>query len=233
MGILRALVERFGKRGAAEIVEQAERIRPPVREIGAGGMPIAQAQPYRNSLRGGSDDLMEAARSRTPESAWEEFGSLQGGTPEARLRAQEQGYTGPWYRGLSQPYDDAQANPAFYVNDPRYASDFATGQDGANVVPVMLRTRGARQVPYADIEGQYDGMWNGSVGDGVVVSQEPSNSGRMLAVARPGGDIRSIFAAFDPAKRDRSDLLAGLALGAPLGGGLLSHAQRRRERARA
>lgn len=82
----------------------AQRIPRIAREIGPNGMPVAQSQPYRNSLRGGSADLREATpRPRTPppttptgtapfgdpraypQQAWDDFGSLQGGTPEARI----------------------------------------------------------------------------------------------------------------------------------------------------
>lgn len=38
----------------------------PPREIGAGGLPIRPSEPFRNSLRGGSDDLREAARRPDP-----------------------------------------------------------------------------------------------------------------------------------------------------------------------
>lgn len=40
-------------------------IRPPPREIGANGLPVRPPEPFRNSMRGGSEDLREAARPRT------------------------------------------------------------------------------------------------------------------------------------------------------------------------
>lgn len=39
-------------------------IRPPPRQIGAGGLPVRPREPFRNSMRGGSEDLREAARPR-------------------------------------------------------------------------------------------------------------------------------------------------------------------------
>lgn len=40
-------------------------IRPPPRQIGANGLPVRPPEPFRNSMRGGSEDLREAARPRT------------------------------------------------------------------------------------------------------------------------------------------------------------------------
>lgn len=320
---------RGALRAPEAATEPAARIPNMAREIGPNGMPIAQAQPTRNSFRGGSGDLREAARMGMPRRAgqfdsgttiyepapgvemeirpggqtlftynnnaragrgtgaeavpvfraaqralltdiaenqrpvyrWRPDGArqadvyrramrnppqgyrfsetpsgqmqlerttstpppalpmdeasrmqrarepLRGGTPEAMQRAREQGYTGPWYRGLSQPYDDAQANVALYTTDPRYANAFAGGE-GGNVVPAMLRTRGARQVPWGEMEGPrgaYDEMWAGSAADDAVVSQSPN--GHYFASVRPT-HARSRFAAFDPSRSGESDLLA-------------------------
>jgi len=46
--------------------EAPPRITPPAREIGPGGLPIAQARPFRQSFVGGTQDLTEAARPGNP-----------------------------------------------------------------------------------------------------------------------------------------------------------------------
>lgn len=55
-------------RPARAAVDAVPRLTPPPREIGRASdgsiLPIAPRQPFRNSLRGGSEDLLAAARSR-------------------------------------------------------------------------------------------------------------------------------------------------------------------------
>lgn len=65
MGLLSRLLGRTAKKAWPDFGSFDDVTRLPVnatREIGAGGLPVSPSQPFRNSLRGGSDDLMEAAR---------------------------------------------------------------------------------------------------------------------------------------------------------------------------
>lgn len=64
-----AVAPRMGPRAVQPRmpVEPPQRLTPPPREIGPNGMPIAPRRPFRNSLRGGSADLAEAAAMRRPE----------------------------------------------------------------------------------------------------------------------------------------------------------------------
>lgn len=72
MGLLSSLF----RRGARAVEEPATRL--PVnftRELGPNAMPIAPPAPFRNSLRGGSEDLVAAARMIRQED-WPQFMAL-------------------------------------------------------------------------------------------------------------------------------------------------------------
>lgn len=76
MGLLSALFRRGGKAAAMAADEPVTRL--PVnftREIGQNAMPMAPPAPFRNSLRGGSQDLAEAARMIRRED-WPQFMAL-------------------------------------------------------------------------------------------------------------------------------------------------------------
>lgn len=66
--------------------EPMPRLTPPPREIAPNGMPIRPTEPFRNSMRGGSEDLADAAGMRTPNPRW-----------SASIRDPESGqiYSGP------------------------------------------------------------------------------------------------------------------------------------------
>ena len=59
--------------------EPMPRMTPPPREIAPNGMTIRPAEPFRNSLRGGSEDLAEAAGMRTPLFRGSDTGGARGG----------------------------------------------------------------------------------------------------------------------------------------------------------
>jgi hypothetical protein len=105
-----------------------------------------------------------------------------------------------WYHGTRANFPAFEARPGAYgrgvyvTRDQLKANNYANGYgdpEGANVIPVFLR-RGR--------------------------SAKTLDNDRIVADPR---DVRSIFAAFDPARADSSDLLAAWLLGVPVGGGAL------------
>lgn len=108
--------------------------RPPT-DIAPNGMPIRPPQPFRNSLRGGNDDLAEAAGMRPTQ------------TPDAgQSGAGNDDWVTIGYRGLTQPFDGevrpAQSGlhgPGVYIND---SPDIA-GVHGEYVYPVQVRRNAA------------------------------------------------------------------------------------------
>jgi hypothetical protein len=138
-------------------------------------------------------------------------GASRAARKEALRRAEEIGFdtSRVLYHGTNRdraiitPSRGGLSGDGVYLTDhPGTANVYATkhGLEGANIVPVFARKM--REVPaYMD-------------------------QGKTFIVDDPA-DIRSIFAAFDPAKRSSRDLLAGLGIGAVTGGGLLSRARDR------
>lgn len=154
---------------------------------------------------------------------------------EARMaRAKKGGWTTKAYRAA----DASEPQMTWFSTKTEASNQYAEGD--AVSYPVLLNTRGfrvvdakrqpwenvgpdtlAREVREAGLPGLIirnidDGMTTPVIADSIYVN--PDFASR----------VRSRFAAFDPAKRDSSDLLAALAgLGvAGLGGGLLSRGQR-------
>lgn len=84
MGLLSALSRsRLGalsgaRRKAIQDMIASERVPMPVRpmrEVGPGGMTVRPPEPFRQSMVGGSDDLLAAARMIRPED-WPQFMAL-------------------------------------------------------------------------------------------------------------------------------------------------------------
>lgn len=156
-------------RAPAAATEAAQPIPRIPRQIGPNGMPIRESQPFRNSLRGGSADLREAA----------------GGGPSS-----DYGWgTQTLYHGTQgdfdtfRPSDDGLHGPGVYLTpEPTIASRFAlhNGGEGANVRPVVIRGRIAEtpltadearvqgyagfryqgpRVPRSNLRMQHDGGW--------------------------------------------------------------------------
>lgn len=126
------------------------------------------------------------------------FGEASSSRAAQLARAEEMGFdtSRTFYRGSRG--DESEAIPTqgtygkrYYINrTPERASEHAgvyEEPNGGNVMPLFVR-RGKFQ-PTVGAEG--------GVAD--------------------GRDVRSVFAAFDPAKANSSDLLAGLAIGVPVG----------------
>ena len=151
---------------------------------------------------------------------------LQGGTPEARLRAQEQGFdTGRvLYHGTNRDglfTEFREDLPTYLTPDPALASDF-TGRNNGGVIPVFARTvrqydAGSNSVISDDGIGKRPLFRRlQSEGFDSVRNRIPGMDAEEIVVFDPR-NIRSIFAAFDPAKRDSSDLLASPLRGRTLG----------------
>jgi len=152
------------------------------------------------ALRRALAERLMATAGRWPRSL---FGALD--ENGARLsRAREQGFDTDdvFYHGTRSEFDafeparHAGWGPGVYLTrDARRASDIAEmengvrGAEGANVIPVFVRRDKAIPTGFRDSD---------------------------VRVENPA-DIRSIFAAFDPARLESADLLAGLGVAAPVG----------------
>ena len=126
-------------------------------------------------------------------------------------RAREQGFNTNqvWYHGTQrsfpefQPGEGSFGRGVYVSRNPDKASGYAQwgenmGGEGGNVLPVFLRNGSFRRTLHQD-----------------AVVPDPSN-------------IRSVFAQFDPAKANSADLLAGVAIGVPVGAITLREALRGR-----
>lgn len=159
----------------------------------------------------GSDEVAQSSPliPEAPQEPWPSFGELS--PREAQLaRAEAMGFdtSRTFYRGSHGDESVAIPNEGtygrrYYINrTPDRASEHAGIYDeepsGGNVMPLFVRRGKFRPTVGAE----------GGVED--------------------GRDVRSIFAQFDPAKANSSDLLAGVAIGAPIAGLTLREALRGR-----
>jgi len=156
----------------------------------------------------GADEASLPVSREAPQEPWPSFGEMS--PREAQLaRAEEMGFdtSRTFYRGSRG--DESEAIPTqgtygrrYYINrTPERASEHAgiyEEPNGGNVMPLFVR-RGKFQ-PTVGAEGGVE----------------------------DGRDVRSIFAQFDPAKANSADLLAGVAIGAPIAGLTLREALRGR-----
>lgn len=185
-----------------------------------------------------------------PPQAWEEFGSLQGGTPEARLRAQEQGWDARGYhattadiQGGMRPSLSGELGPGVYVaRQPKTTETYIGGSiwndfdatppsrpqqffEGANIMPIVTRGKIATREQldaaqeaarkrmrrrYRDDQDVQQAAADDLRAQGYTGASDPSRDFTVM-FADPDGqvrNIRSVNAAFDPSKRDSSDLLA-------------------------
>ena len=129
-------------------------IRPPPREIGANGLPVRPPEPFRNSMRGGSEDLREAARPRTQQPRPD--GGAARGEHDAYLeglRAEGFDVERPFYHGTDRDFSefdlsrvgDNFGDRSFGVSltpDPAEAWRYSGRSGGAsNIRPVFARYR--------------------------------------------------------------------------------------------
>jgi hypothetical protein len=157
-------------------------------------------------------------------------------SPEARAaRAAEQGYTVDAYKGhaVDFPHFDNPDRPyaGFFSDDPQVASRFAEGYAGSYqgaegasdgiVYPTKLRMQnpyiidaqgqkaGMLQFGRSDLAREYEAAINSPDHDGVIL-RNTADEGEVYIPKTPQ-QIRSRFAAFDPARSGESDLLASRA----------------------
>lgn len=175
MGLLARLLGRTAKKAWPDFGSFDDVTRLPVnatREVGAGGLPVSPSQPFRNSLRGGSDDLMEAARPK---------GLL------SRAAADEEWI--PVYRGLEEPWDGqfrageknwypetvstSRTTDAanFYARKTSGGPDGALFGEGANVMPLEARGPFAPVEEFEALTRQYmgGGAWSKAKEDAAVL----------------------------------------------------------------
>lgn len=133
---------------APEMMAPSRITRPPT-EIAPNGMPIAPPRPFRNSLRGGSSDLMDAAgmmapprTARPPAQAPDAGGGSAGQAPDV-------GNAGPEIDALEGPFFHGTSVHGFEVPSPRNQSG------GTPAIYLAENERFARQ--FADIEGEGTG----------------------------------------------------------------------------
>ena len=167
--------------------EPAQRIPNMAREIGPNGMPIAQPQPYRNSLRGGSGDLREAAGMGAPSVASESY-------PISLLwEGDNIGYNGPWsaWDVTQRPVSSldirlAQITGAREVRPHSAAPNTDwTPQDHARRIATLMRERPADPITIRRI-GDNEPMRNA---DGSVdYAPQVIDGKHRLAAARMRGD---------------------------------------------
>lgn len=249
MGLLSRLLG-LGRRATPEMIDDIARMTRPPTEIAPNGMPIRPAQPFRNSLRGGNDDLAEAAN----------FGRLPMDEASRMARARELGFDmdAPLYHGTDQSIEAFRPNDGWYgrgvyaSRSPaqaeyytrRTAAQASGGQEPApNIMPLVARGRLAPVEEYQALvrANMPRGKWTAAGEDNAVRKAQQELVRRGYSGIDAGGvdqevivfdpsNVRSRFAAFNPTRSGEPDLLAGSAIAAPLiGGGLLSRARRERD----
>lgn len=144
-------------------------------------------------------------------------------TPEERAAAM--GFDAPAFHGTGADIDSFHRNQ-WFTDDPQYASTISNRRhDGQssnpNVMPVMLSAGNSAKMQDWRLAKDGLGIDGAPVGGEVLdaLSAQGFDSlkvhGNMKeAIVFDPRNIRSRFAAFDPMRRDSSDILAGLA---PLG----------------
>lgn len=163
-------------------------------------------------------------------------------------RAAEQGYSGAdWFRGVSG--DHGIRPNSMWTNDPREAGAYARGSaltntgEAANIIPAKIRGAKGRNIDDEVMDALEAGD-NPDVVAAQIMKDEsldyvefyhPSTMGddHLVRVVADPKNIRSRFAAFDPAKKDSTDLLASRSPGYPLAWQQQPQDQRRVELARA
>lgn len=146
-------------------------------------------------------------------------------------RAAEQGYSGAdWFRGVSG--DHGIRPNSMWTNDPREAGAYARGSaltntgEAANIIPAKIRGAKGRNIDDEVMDALEAGD-NPDVVAAQIMKDEsldyvefyhPSTMGddHLVRVVADPKNIRSRFAAFDPAKKDSTDLLASRSPGYPL-----------------
>lgn len=193
---------------------------PPPHYVGPNGMPIAPAQPFRNSLRYGSEDLADAAAMRSEPSPAPSVGAASAGRDDLlgandrgllpRLRGMAEGdasFDNTYPRRLESPrnpagvaYTEGEPNLGFHAND-----DTLPG----TATPQSLEAVSEPPAPTGlKIEHQGDN-WR-IVDYGNLTSDGRPRTVRVLPTGSRYQDART---AFDELRRTRSAPDAGAAMG--------------------
>lgn len=128
------------------------------------------------------------------------------GTPAGKL---DEFYAGSGQRNLT---DNNNVGSVFTTNAPGEADFYAKGGEyGGSIKQSIERGESPTIYPLL-ISGKYRrNPGKNYVGDGNVANFSTRGSEKEWAVPAQTNQIRSIFAAFDPARSDSADLLAGVA----------------------
>lgn len=255
MGLLSRLLG-LGRRAVPEI-EDIARMTPPPREIASNGMTIRPSEPFRTSLVGGSDDLAEAASfgqlpmdeasrmARAREMGFDMDAPLYHGTDQniEAFRTNDGWYGNGVYatRSPQQAEYYTRRTPHQTATTQRVAGE-GWQEPAPNIMPLVARGRLASVEEYQTLvrENMPRGKWTKAGEDNAVRRAQQELERRGYAGVDAGGiddevvifnpsNVRSRFAAFNPARSGEANLLAGTAIAAPVvGGGLLSRARERR-----
>ena len=121
-----------------------------------------------------------------------------------------------WYRSrvaANEPIGGMNfRSGSFFSPDAEFANNYTAENTGV-VYPVFLRTR--NPLSFESSSRKWSLQNQGQSADALVIT----DSGKVneVAVIEPS-NVRSRFAAFDPSRSNRRDILAGLAIAAPVGG---------------
>lgn len=133
-------------------------------------------------------------------------------------RAKALGYEIPAFRGVREEVKNL--SPVTYsTNLPEGASMYARSGTGANVMPLLIRSKNPYVAKdYGDIglfsEKKANELKKAGFDSAMYSQQQKSGSPYIEYVSIDPSNVRSRFAAFDPARAKEADLLAGVV---PLG----------------
>jgi hypothetical protein len=215
-------VQNKGKTKDLEISESMYRLpsSAPKRPTNAQGQPIPPTQ-Y---------ELAHAEAQRVAALPVEQGGLGLPANNTAMDRARAMGHNTETLRGVKSNVATANESGTYSTNSPLAANMYAGNEEGANVMPTLIRNENPYTAnSYSDI-GLFDKQrikeLEAGGFDSAMYSQ-PDGAQNYIEYVSPAPNIRSRFAAFNPASRDSADLLASYLMPAAttglLGYGLLNN----------
>lgn len=145
-------------------------------------------------------------------------------TNTAMDRAKAMGNTTRAYTGANIEGEiDSMLPKSWFSKEPEYSSQYSTTipSDGISkdprMYPVLINTGKVKSQPYF---GLYEDMEKALSKKGTNTFKVENVGGGTndFYVPKEGSQVRSIYAAFDPFRRNENDLLAGVGVGVPIAG---------------